>query len=274
MKRGCLIVFWGMLVTLSGCSRAATFHGAALSRSAAVVYAPMVISHRGVPTEAEEHTFTGYDLAISQGSNWLELDINTTKDGYLLVCHDPIVPGGVGTDAWVAKLALEEIKDLQRPCQEPFYELEEVFVRYGGGVNYLLDLKELDTYDIGAQRLVGLIEQYQLSGKVIIESFSQQLLDQVYQQGPNLPLVLLFGRGSSFAAVEQALALSSHLSGVGLEYASVSPGLVHMLHQQGKGVLAYFAQEEKPFQVLRLRSYGVDGIITDYTERCKVLLMA
>ena len=46
------------------------------------------IGHRGASGLAPEHTFAAYDLALSQGADYIEQDLQVTKDGVLVVIHD------------------------------------------------------------------------------------------------------------------------------------------------------------------------------------------
>ena len=53
--------------------------------------APIVIGHRGASGYRPEHTLAAYDLAISQGANFIEPDLVMTKDGELLARHEPML---------------------------------------------------------------------------------------------------------------------------------------------------------------------------------------
>src|SRR5919199_3213688 len=51
--------------------------------------APVVnIGHRGASGLAPEHTFASYDLALKLGADYIEQDLQMTKDGVLVVMHD------------------------------------------------------------------------------------------------------------------------------------------------------------------------------------------
>lgn len=50
--------------------------------------APLVIAHRGVPYFAPEETWPSYQLACSLGADYLEADLQRTKDGVLIALHD------------------------------------------------------------------------------------------------------------------------------------------------------------------------------------------
>jgi len=95
--------------------------------------APIVIAHRGASGYRPEHTLAGYLLAIQLGANYIEPDLVLTKDGQLIVRHEPMLDGttdvaskfdasrrstrmldGVATTAYFASdFTLAEIKTLR-----------------------------------------------------------------------------------------------------------------------------------------------------------------
>ncbi len=54
---------------------------------------PLVIGHRGAPGYLPEHTLESYGLAIAQGADVIEPDLVMTKDGHLVVRHEPMLSG-------------------------------------------------------------------------------------------------------------------------------------------------------------------------------------
>ncbi|MFW5661577.1 MAG: glycerophosphodiester phosphodiesterase family protein, partial [Oceanicaulis sp.] len=51
--------------------------------------APLVIAHRGASGERPEHTEAAFALALEQGADVLEPDLQMSADGALIVRHDP-----------------------------------------------------------------------------------------------------------------------------------------------------------------------------------------
>ena len=49
---------------------------------------PLVIAHRGASAYAPEHTFASWDRALELGADFIELDLQMTRDGELVVLHD------------------------------------------------------------------------------------------------------------------------------------------------------------------------------------------
>lgn len=95
---------------------------------------PLIIAHRGASGYMPEHTIEGYKLAIEMGADFIEPDLVSTKDGVLVVRHEPMLSGttdiadrpefanrkttrkvdGIDTTDWFANdFALAEIKTLR-----------------------------------------------------------------------------------------------------------------------------------------------------------------
>ena len=49
---------------------------------------PRIIAHRGASVAAPENTFAAFELAVELGATSLELDVDVTRDGHLVVLHD------------------------------------------------------------------------------------------------------------------------------------------------------------------------------------------
>ena len=77
--RLCVIL---LLACSAGCAPAVG--GTAQSGSGLMI----VIAHRGASGYAPEHTFASYDRAYELGADYLEQDLQLTKDGVLVVMHD------------------------------------------------------------------------------------------------------------------------------------------------------------------------------------------
>jgi glycerophosphoryl diester phosphodiesterase len=50
---------------------------------------PLLVAHRGASGYAPEHTLAAYEIAIQQGADFVEQDLQVTKDGALICMHDP-----------------------------------------------------------------------------------------------------------------------------------------------------------------------------------------
>ncbi|MBI5042876.1 MAG: phosphatidylinositol-specific phospholipase C domain-containing protein [Nitrospirae bacterium] len=73
---------------------------------------PLNIAHRGGRGLSSEHTIVAYKKALYVGADVLELDVHSTKDGEIVVIHDPTVDRTTNGTGLVNELTLSEIKRL------------------------------------------------------------------------------------------------------------------------------------------------------------------
>ena len=101
------------LVPLAAAADAGTLTGAA----------PLVIAHRGASGYLPEHTLGGYELAVRMGADYIEPDLQLTRDGQLVAMHDASLlrttnvaslfdRRGTGDGYAVSQFTLAEIKTL------------------------------------------------------------------------------------------------------------------------------------------------------------------
>ncbi|MBO1582431.1 glycerophosphodiester phosphodiesterase [Bacillus sp. XF8] len=170
------------------------------------------IAHRGASGHAPEHTFASYDLVKKMKADYLELDIQLTKDGQLIAMHDTSVDRTTNGTGEVRDKTLSEIKSLdagswfneaypekakQEYVGQKVPTLEEIFQKYGRSMKYYIETKSPDVYPGMEEKLLGLLEKYNLVGqnmsssRVMIQSFSQESLKKIHSMNQNIPLVQL-----------------------------------------------------------------------------------
>src|SRR5919112_6322482 len=181
------------------------------------------IGHRGASAYAPEHTFAAYDLALEQGADYIEIDLQMTADGVLVAMHDKTLnrtadaPEGVPERycrGLVSKKTLEQIQMCDAGSWfSPEYAgqqiptLDEIFERYGTSVNYYIETKNAEAAPGMEVELVRLLEKHGLipeegpaeaeSWQVLIQSFSAESLMTIHELEPTLPLIQLFWAGTS-----------------------------------------------------------------------------
>ncbi|NCB35336.1 MAG: hypothetical protein EOM58_04765 [Clostridia bacterium] len=73
---------------------------------------PRLCAHRGFNMVAPEDTLPAFALAVAMGAQEIELDLWVSKDGHLIVCHDPSVDRTSNGTGFIKDLTLKEIKAL------------------------------------------------------------------------------------------------------------------------------------------------------------------
>lgn len=252
----------------------------------------LTIGHRGAAGEAPEHTFASYDLALERGADYIEQDLQQTRDGVLVVLHDETLDRTArGPDencrGRVADKTMAQLKtcDAGRWFNEANPQaardgylgqqiptLEEVFQRYGQRVNYYVETKNPEEADRMEERLVALIDRYGLRRpaaerrQVLIQSFSPASLHKLHDLAPDLPLVQLYYSSETSATIRAQLdEARTYAVGIGPAREDVDAALVAAAHERCLDVHPYTVDERAEMQALI--AAGVDGMFTNYPDR-------
>ena len=258
------------------------------------------IGHRGASGYAPEHTIPAYDLALEQGADYIEVDLQITKDGVLVAMHDDTLDRTARGPAenctgLVSDKTLEQIKtcDVGSWFNEEYPEyasdeyvglqiptLEEIFQRYGTSVNYYIEIKNPDAVPCGCmeEELLELMDEYGLiepaaeDWQVLIQSFSEESLREVHALEPSLPLIQLYEADEWTSETIQAdlAEVSTYAVGIGPSKTDVDAELVEAAHALCLDVHPYTVNEKK--EMKRLIRLGVDGMFTNFPDRLEKVL--
>lgn len=70
---------------------------------------PIAIAHRGDPVHHRENTLAAFEAAVGAGADMVELDLRVTRDGEIVVLHDPTLERLWGINQPVAELNLVDL---------------------------------------------------------------------------------------------------------------------------------------------------------------------
>lgn len=84
--------------------------------------APIIIAHRGYPSQYPENTLLGFDRAINSGASCIELDVQLTRDRVPVVYHDADTLRMSGVSGALSDLTLSEVKQLDAYFPDRFGE--------------------------------------------------------------------------------------------------------------------------------------------------------
>jgi glycerophosphoryl diester phosphodiesterase len=255
------------------------------------------IGHRGASAHAPENTIAAYDLAVSHGAHYLELDVHMTADGVLVVTHDATVertgraPERRAEGAITAK-TLAELRALDvgrwfnetRPAVPwgnytglRMPTLEEVLSRYRHLARLCIELKADDADGRAEAELVRLLRLYNLdrpcngSWRILLMAFGAHSLRRLRRLHDGLPLTRILEPGSPPAAlVAQLDAIATYAGAIAPPASSVDAAVMDEAHARGLSVHPYTVNDLA--EMARLLALGVDGMITDFPDRLDSLL--
>jgi glycerophosphoryl diester phosphodiesterase/membrane-associated phospholipid phosphatase len=245
-----------------------------------------VIAHSGAQGHAPTNTFEAFDVALDQGADTLEMDLQLTADDEVVVIHDGTVDRTTGVPGVVRDLTLEEIRELDAGWYfedeaggHPFRDqgvtiptLTEVLDRYPD-THLIIELKT-DGGEAIIQPVIELLRDHgRDDGTVTVASFSSDYLVPVRDQLPDVPTNMPEGETTGFY-VRQLVGLHPWWSPPGElfqvpEYHDgrhvVTPRFVRSAERLGIDVQVWTVNEVE--QMHRLLDAGVHGIMTDFPDR-------
>lgn len=229
-----------------------------------------VISHRGAPCQAPEHSFEGYDLAIEQGTYNIEQDLQLSQDGILIVSHDRDLERMTGVPGVISELNAETIQAHHFSNGESVHQLAEVFDKYQKNIHYIIETKfqyaEAGDYR-GEEAFIGVMNQYGVVGQVMFQSFVRESLAYLHQAFPKNETMLLVKKTKNYG-IEHELQAVGYLDIICYEYNLLHETAIQKVKDAGKDVYIYFESgDDTPENLQRALSLGIDGVFTDYTDR-------
>lgn len=232
------------------------------------------IAHRGGAQEADENTLPAFVRAVQMGFTHVELDVHLSRDGHVVVHHDPSAQRIFGDPRAIAGLDLPELRALRSPSgacppllQEVLEELPDLFVT--------IELKSDDV----ALPLAALLARMGAVGRVCLGSFNPARVQaaraalgvpvlwspahaqvaRLWAAGFGLPLTL-----DDFAVVQ----VPRVWNGIPL----VTPRFLRAAHARGIRVQVWTVDDEA--QMHALLDQGVDGIMSDRPSLLRDVLRA
>src|SRR5690625_4231164 len=251
------------------------------------------IAHRGASGHAPEHTLVSYQMGEEMNADYIEIDLQMTKDGTLIAMHDSDISRTTEVEGAVKDFLLEEIKildagawfnsenpDLAQPVfsNMEIPTLDEILEQFGRDANYYIETKSPDIYPGMVEELLEVLHQHELigedisEGQVIIQSFDKSSLLEVKELEPSIPLIKLLNyRDHEAALTEKELEdIKKYAAGIGVNYRSVTKEFVDKVRTEGLLIHPYTVNEKEDME--RLINWGVTGIFTDYPDRLENVL--
>ena len=220
-----------------------------------------ITAHRGASHAAPENTMPAFRKALEAGSDFVELDVQRTRDGAILVMHDGDFmrmggdPRKVGqvTAAEAAAIDIGSRYD-RKFAGEPPPLLVDVIALARGHMKINVELK-YNVPDPGlAPAVIDLLRRENFVDQVVITSLDYAALKQVKSIEPRIPTGHIVT-----AAVGDVTRTRADF--VSLSSAKATPKLIARAHQFGKQVHVWTVDKPEVMQTMIER--GVDNIITN-----------
>lgn len=228
-----------------------------------------VVAHRGYRSEPE-NSLPSIEKAIKEGVKFIELDVQITQDGMLVLNHDNTFMRVAGVDKNVWDMPYSQVRGLNlgystsTPNQiVRVPTLNQVFSKFGDKVDYLIDIKGVGPYTETVEQLVFLIEKYELVEHVYVQAFSRSALGALRTENPDIMIgQILYAAAGNLSVLDvDFFTINQNM---------VSENFIKQAHLANREVWVWTVNTEK--NIRQVLEFEIDGIISDYPEKVQVLM--
>ncbi|MBX7241910.1 MAG: glycerophosphodiester phosphodiesterase [Bacteroidia bacterium] len=234
-----------------------------------------VTGHRGAASYAPENTLSGISKALQLKPDRIEIDVQQTQDGIVVLMHDITLSRTTNGKGKVKNFTFEEVRKLDAASKftpegafvgiplpfEPVPSLEEAIQLINGQTQFIIEIKKGNEYYPGiVNNIVSLIQKYNAHSWCIIHSFEDSVLKAVHEADDRVVL-------HSVTAMRRSRQLRQmpYISEVSVYYKFATQKWIDKIHKMGKKVNVWTVNNEEDIQ--KMINIGVDGIISNNPDR-------
>ncbi len=230
-------------------------------------------AHRGASGYEPENTLESFSKAVDMKADGVELDVQLTSDGELVVIHDERVDRVSDGTGYVRDMSFRSIRalDVSKPVSGygktvRVPALREVFeLLKDTGLMINVEIKNgIFPYSGIEEKVVSLIDEMGMEKKIWISSFNHEAVLRVKNMNPALKCAFLFGD----------VMIDPYEYGRIHKVNALHPAIYHFLHdehyierahEKGLEVHAWTVNEKEHLSKLMLA--GIDAVISNYPDR-------
>ena len=232
---------------------------------------PLIWGHRGASGHAPENTLPAFKMAADLGADGVELDIQQTKDGVIVVCHDETIDRTSSGAGWLKDFTFEELRRLDFSNGNAAYEdvkiptMEEVFYLLAPtGLTINIELKTgIIFYENIEEKILDLTKKMGWEDRVIYSSFNHYSVRKIKELDPGAKVGLLYGDGPiDMPGYGRRLGADAlHPAFYNLQY----PDYMEDCRRYGLDVNVWTVNSTA--DLMQCREYGVNAVITNYPDK-------
>ena len=224
-------------------------------------------AHRGARREAPENTLPAFELAIAQGADGVEFDVQLTADGTVVVIHDETVERTTDGTGPVVGFGLSELRGLSASAGFESYVgvqiptlADTLALLAPSGLMLNIELKNSEEdYPGLEEKVLAAVAAHGIADRVVLSTFNHYSLKKLQELGAPSQLGMLY-TDPLYKPWRYAAKL-----GVGAIHPParfvLSHGWVRKAHEAGLAVRPWVVNSER--QLGRMFRWGVEAVFTD-----------
>ncbi len=224
-------------------------------------------AHRGARREAPENTLPAFELAVTQGADGVEFDVQLTADGAVVIIHDEAVDRSTNGSGPVVGFTLDKLQRLDASAGVAGYagvriptlaDTLELLVPSGLRLNIELKNSEED-YPGLEEQVLAAVAAHGIADRVVLSTFNHYSLKRLQALGATSQLGMLY-TDPLYKPWRYAAKL-----GVGAIHPParfvLGAGWVRRAHEAGLAVRPWVVNSDRG--LARMFHWGVDAVFTD-----------
>jgi glycerophosphoryl diester phosphodiesterase len=226
---------------------------------------PAIIAHRGASRAFRENTLRAFQRALDLGVDGIELDVHASRDGVLVVHHDPSLPiqRGEATELVpIVHLASADLAAYRLPSGDPIPTLEEVFLAVGDRATIYVEVKAPN-----AEAMVAALLDRHPQVRSAVHAFDHRIPVGVRAIRPDTAIGLL---SASYPLDVQGVVSWSDATMFWQHADLIDEALVIAVHAAGLRLIAWTVNSAP--HARQLATWGVDALCTDVPDVIRTAL--
>jgi glycerophosphoryl diester phosphodiesterase len=245
--------------------------------------ATLLAAHRGGSLLWPENSLLAFRNAVALGADFIEFDVHLSREGEVVVIHDPTLDrttSGAGPvrDRTVAELKALRLKDRAGALtEETVPTLDEVAaVAAQGKRRMLLEIKvdaSRARYPGIEEKVLAILDRHGMAGSTVVMSFDAPTWRRVRELRPDVATCALYSApmlGRTSLAAELETLRSAGVRFIGVEHTAVDAAAVTQARAAGIGLGAWTVNDAAGMK--RQIDAGAAILITDQPDVAKTLL--
>lgn len=230
-----------------------------------------VTAHRGYSAVYPENTIPAFKGAIQVGADWVELDVQQTADGEVIVMHDSNLKRTTGLDKEVWQVTWDEIKDLDNGSWfDKKYQtvriptLEEVLKVCRGKIHLNIEIKPSGHDKDLEEQVAKLLKKYHMRDTCVVSSLKYDSLRKIKEADDSIETAYITSVSyGNFTDLEYA-------DGYSVESTLLSKSFVNKAQKAEKQIYVWTVNSEERLE--KVVGMGIDNVITDDPVMAKELI--
>ena len=222
------------------------------------------IGHRGAKGHIAENTLESIQKAINLGVDGVEIDVFRCASGEIVVFHDKKLDRLTNSTGFIEEMTIDALNNVLVEGKYKIPTLEEVLTLIDGNILLNVELKGKNTAKKTALILKKFVSNTKWeSNQLIVSSFDWDELIIFKNENTDIPIGILNDKNT----LNEVLDIAMKLDAVAIHpnFSSLNQEIVNTIHDSGFKIYSWTIN--KPEEINKAITFGIDGIITDFPDR-------